>query len=59
MVLERADVLSLVNKLRALNNHFRNLYNIPPWDTTFAMEVEFKITAAGRLEIKQARPYNS
>lgn len=57
-VLSRADTLELVAKLRALNSHFQSLYRVSSFNTRFAMEVEFKITAAGDLEIKQARPYN-
>jgi hypothetical protein len=35
---------------------FRTLYSQPA-DAPFAMEVEFKITSAGKLSIKQARPW--
>ena len=43
-------------KMNTLHNHFRTKYN-PPNPNTWGMEIEFKITARGRLAIKQARPW--
>jgi hypothetical protein len=42
--------------MNTLHNHFRTKYN-PPNPNTWGMEIEFKITARGRLAIKQARPW--
>ena len=39
-----------------IHDHFRARYN-PLNSSTWAMEVEFKITESGRLLIKQARPW--
>jgi len=56
-VLTRAQALDLRAKMILLHNHFRSKYN-PSGDTsTWAMEVEFKITSRGQLIIKQARPW--
>ena len=46
----------LRESLGTIHRKFRALYHQPP-DAPFAMEVEFKITAAGKLSIKQARPW--
>ena len=54
-VLTREQVLLLVARMSTLNNHFDDLY--PGADPDFAMEIEFKITEAGGLIIKQARPW--
>ena len=54
-VLTREQVLDLVEKMRQLNNRFKSLYSSS--DPDFAMEIEFKITEAGDLIIKQARPW--
>jgi len=55
-VMTKEQVLDIVAKLRTLNSHFRNLYD-ERTNPKFAMEIEFKITSAGLLSIKQARPY--
>jgi hypothetical protein len=55
-VLTRAQALDLKAKMNTLHNHFRTKYN-PPNPNTWGMEIEFKITARGRLAIKQARPW--
>lgn len=54
-VLNREQILDLVDKMRRLNNNFRFLYGSS--DPDFAMEIEFKITEQGLLIIKQARPW--
>ncbi len=46
----------LRESLGTIHRNFRALYH-QPLDAPFAMEVEFKITSAGRLSIKQARPW--
>ena len=55
-VLSRAQALELKAKMNIVHDHFRSRYN-PPDLSTWAMEVEFKITDSGRLLIKQARPW--
>lgn len=55
-VLTRVQVLDLVDQMRIINSHFKTLYG-QRLNQNFAMEIEFKITSAGLLSIKQARPY--
>ena len=43
-------------RLRTIHGAFRELYE-PGANAAFAIEIEFKITADGRLAIKQARPW--
>lgn len=55
-LLSTAQAWELADRLSSIQNRFRSLYNA--WsDADFAMEVEFKITQAGKLYIKQARPW--
>lgn len=56
-VLTRTQALDLKDKMNALHNHFRIKYGVSQSNSTWAMEIEFKITADGRLAIKQARPW--
>ena len=42
--------------LRRIHNKFKVLYDVDLSDR-FAMEIEFKVTAEGRLAVKQARPW--
>ncbi|MEH0007934.1 MAG: PEP/pyruvate-binding domain-containing protein [Flavobacteriales bacterium] len=42
--------------LAAIHNKFSQLYGTAAQTADFAMEIEFKITSAGKLAIKQARP---
>jgi hypothetical protein len=42
--------------LNRIHNRFRELYGVQAGEA-FAMDIEFKITAEGRLEVKQARPW--
>ena len=42
--------------LEVIHDHFKGLYDPGP-DEPFAMEIEFKITSANTLAIKQARPW--
>ncbi len=50
-VFELADIMGLIRQ------HFRPLYGVDRWDKDFAMDIEFKITAEGKLAVKQARPW--
>ncbi|MFT5402409.1 MAG: hypothetical protein ACI9DF_001237 [Verrucomicrobiales bacterium] len=43
--------------LGRIDASFRAHYKVPPWTKTFAMEIEFKITAEEAISIKQARPW--
>ncbi len=51
-----AQMIQLRNGLKAIHDRFATLYGIKDGDD-FAMEIEFKITAANKLAIKQARPW--
>ena len=42
--------------LNRIHNTFRVLYGVQAGEP-FAVDIEFKVTAQGRLEIKQARPW--
>ena len=53
-VMSRAQALQLRGYMATLHDRFRSLYR---GNSTFAMEIEFKITAAGEIIIKQARPW--
>jgi hypothetical protein len=53
-VMTRAQALELRGYMSRLHSHFKTLYS---GDSAFAMEIEFKITAAGDIIIKQARPW--
>lgn len=53
-ILTRAQVFDLAGRMQLIQRHFRKLYR---GDSDFGMEIEFKITADGRLAIKQARPW--
>ena len=50
------QLLLLHDHLFAIHHHFENLYE-PESGEPFAMEIEFKITSANTLAIKQARPW--
>lgn len=55
-ILTKAQAWLLADRLRTIHSHFLSLYNA--WsDPDFAMEIEYKITSAGVLFIKQARPW--
>lgn len=57
-VLTRPQLLGLVDDLKTINSRFKTLYN-ERFNSSFAMEIEFKITESGEVSIKQARPYNN
>lgn len=56
-ILTKAQIFELADMMALIQRHFRPLYNFRPTDRDFAMDIEFKITADGRLNIKQARPW--
>ena len=56
-ILTREQIFQLADMMGRIQEHFRLLYGVSRWDRSFAMEIEFKITADGRLNIKQARPW--
>lgn len=55
-LLNEEQVFALRDSLRTIHERFESLYATAE-DAPFLMEVEFKITAAGNLAIKQARPW--
>jgi hypothetical protein len=56
-VLSADQVSELVSVLDNIHRHFRDQVYGAGQDPDFAMEIEFKIEAAGELSIKQARPW--
>ena len=55
-LLDGQHLTDLRDRLAKIHGKFRKLYGQGE-DDQFAMEVEFKITKAGKLVIKQARPW--
>ncbi|MEZ6185614.1 MAG: PEP/pyruvate-binding domain-containing protein [Planctomycetota bacterium] len=55
-VLSPEQVSELTRALDRIQRHFKQAYGAQN-DSGFAMDVEFKISRAGRLAIKQARPW--
>jgi hypothetical protein len=55
-VLSQGQIDLLTEKLRLIQSHFRDVYGQGA-NAAFAMDVEFKFDATGRLVIKQARPW--
>lgn len=56
VVISHGNLLLLASQLQSIQEHFKNAYNKQD-DDNFAMDVEFKIDRAGKLVIKQARPW--
>ncbi len=56
LLMSGAQMLQLRNNLKTIHDRFKTLYNVEDGDD-FAVEIEFKITAANKLAIKQARPW--
>ena len=56
LLMSAAQMRQLRSNLETIHNHFRTLYGIEDGED-FAIEIEFKITAANKLAIKQARPW--
>jgi phosphoenolpyruvate synthase/pyruvate phosphate dikinase len=56
-LLTKDHILELAEVMEAIQRHFRAAYGIPAGNNTFAMDIEFKITAEGHLNVKQARPW--
>ncbi|MYH71954.1 MAG: hypothetical protein F4153_05180, partial [Acidimicrobiia bacterium] len=50
------QMVQLRSYLDKIHNHFKTLYGVKDGED-FAIEIEFKITAANKLAIKQARPW--
>jgi hypothetical protein len=55
-VLSRAQVRELVRTMERIQSHFAQVYGKQD-DKSFAMDIEFKIDAGGKLIVKQARPW--
>ena len=56
LLMTEAQLQQLRQHLGVIHTHFKGQYN-PAADEPFAMEIEFKITSADILAIKQARPW--
>ncbi len=56
LLLSAAQMTQLRSNLDTIHTRFRTLYQVQDGDD-FAIEIEFKITAANTLAIKQARPW--
>ena len=56
MLLSETQRYQLRNHLQVIHDEFKKLY-APETGESFAMEIEFKITSANVLSIKQARPW--
>ena len=56
LLMSAAQMQQLRSNLDTIHNRFRTLYQIADGDD-FAIEIEFKITAANKLAIKQVRPW--
>ncbi len=56
MLLSETQRYQLRNHLKVIHDEFKKLYD-PEAGERFAMEIEFKITSANVLSIKQARPW--
>ena len=56
-VLSEAHIALLQAALRTIHSRFRALYGIAEDADEFAMEIEFKVTAADAFAVKQARPW--
>ena len=56
MLLSETQRYQLRNHLKVIHDEFKKLYD-PEAGEPFAMEIEFKITSANVLSIKQARPW--
>jgi pyruvate, water dikinase len=56
-VLTTDQVFELVAAMELIHDHFQHNVFHASQDPDFAMEIEFKIDAQGRLSVKQARPW--
>ena len=56
-ILTKEQIFELADAMGRIQEHFQTLYRVHPADPDFAMEIEFKIAADGRLSVKQARPW--
>ncbi len=56
LLMSDAQMRQLRRHLEAIHHRFRQLYQVKDGER-FAIEIEFKITAANQLAIKQARPW--
>ncbi|WP_420436406.1 PEP/pyruvate-binding domain-containing protein [Candidatus Poriferisocius sp.] len=56
LLMSAAQMRQLRSNLDTIHNRFRTLYEVQDGED-FAIEIEFKITAANKIAIKQARPW--
>ena len=55
-VMSDAHLSELTTAMRKIQAHFKQVYGAQA-DNDFAMDIEFKVDAAGQLVVKQARPW--
>ncbi len=56
LLMSDAQMVQLRNNLKTIHDRFATLYEVQAGDD-YAIEIEFKITVANKLAIKQARPW--
>ncbi len=55
-VLSDTHAQQLISAMEKIQSHFKRVYNAQ-YDSSFAMDIEFKVTKDNELHIKQARPW--
>ena len=56
-VMSDQHIQQLIYAIADIQEYFWKMYTIAEDDQTFNMDIEFKVTWEGELQIKQARPW--